>query len=106
MFDRRRHSLEPADGPQADVQIEDLSKRDVEASNSTADRSCQRTLDPDQILREGIESILRKPDLLAVDVVGLLAGIYFVPCDLAAATVGPLNCRIEDANRGTPDVRT
>src|SRR5262249_1832490 len=43
MSHRRRYALVPADGPQTHVQVEQLSKRDVQRSDAAANRRRQRT---------------------------------------------------------------
>src|SRR5665811_693344 len=48
MLHGRRDTRVPADRAKADIQIEDLTQRDIEASNPAADGSRERTLDPDE----------------------------------------------------------
>ena len=51
MLHRRRHALEPAHRPQADIQIEHLAQRDVQRSDAAADRRGQRAFDADEVRR-------------------------------------------------------
>ena len=51
MLDRRRHALIPANRPQADVEIEQLTQRDVQRPDAAADRRRQRAFDADEVLR-------------------------------------------------------
>ena len=60
-LDRRWHALEPADRPQAHVQVEDLAQRHVQRTEPSADRRRQRALDADQVLAEGGKGVFGQP---------------------------------------------
>ena len=51
-LDRARHALEVTHRAQADVEIEQLAQRDVERTDTAADRRRQRSLDADQVFGE------------------------------------------------------
>src|SRR5262245_57227820 len=50
VLDRGRHALVPADGPEADVEVQLLAQRHVEAPEPLADRRGERPLDRHQVL--------------------------------------------------------
>jgi hypothetical protein len=104
MLDRGGNSLEPADGTEADIEIEDLPERHIEAPDAAANRRGERSLDPHEVLRERVEGLLRKPDRFTIDLVRLLAGVDLVPGDLPFPSIGLLHCRVEDTDRGSPDI--
>jgi hypothetical protein len=83
MLDWRRHALEPAHRPQADVQIQQLPKRDVERPDAAADRRRQRTLDANVVLAERVDRLIRKPRVELLE--ALFAGVDFLPRDLPRA---------------------
>ena len=56
------------------------------------------------ILVDGLQRLLRQPDRLAVDLVGLLAGIDFHPGDLALAAIGLFHRCVEHRLARRPDV--
>ena len=102
MLDRRRHALEPAHRPQADVQIEQLTQRDVERPDAAADRRRQRTLDADVVLAERLDRLVRQPGVELLE--ALFAGVDFLPRDLPLAAVRFLDRGVEHAHAGAPDV--
>src|SRR5690606_23304930 len=99
---RRLHALEVADGPETDVQVELLPKRDVERPDAAADRRRQWSLDADEIVAERFERFVGQP--VAGLLERLLAGEDLVPDDAARAAVGLLDRRVEHADAGPPDV--
>jgi hypothetical protein len=99
---RRGHALEPAHGPQAHVEIEDLPHRDVQRADAAADGRRERALDADEIGAERIERRIRQP--VAGLVERLLAGEHLVPRDLPLAAVRLVDRGIEHAYRRAPDV--
>src|SRR6185436_9804195 len=104
MLDRRRHALEPAHRPQADVQIQQLTKRDVERPDAAADRRRQRTLDANVVLPERLDRLIRKPRVELLE--ALLAGVDFLPCDLPRAAERFLDRGVQDTDARPPDIRT
>jgi hypothetical protein len=103
MFDRRRHAAVPADRPQADVQVEQLSKRHVQGANAAADGGRQRPLDADEVFTERFDSIVWKPAVELLE--ALLAGVDLQPGDPPLVAEGFLHSRVEHANACAPDVR-
>src|SRR5262249_2909798 len=77
---RARHAMEPAHGPEADVEVEHLAERHVERADAAADRRRERPLDADHELLERGNSVLREPVLEAVE--RLLAREDLHPRDL------------------------
>ena len=96
---RRRHALEPAHGPQADVEVEDLAQGDVERADAAADRRGERALDADEVLAEGVDRLVGQPVARLVE--RLLAGEHLLPRD-RLAVLG--RRRVEDQLGGGPDV--
>ena len=100
----RGNSLEPADRPQAHIEVELLTHRDVDGADSAADRSRERALDRDEILAARVQGRLRKP--LASLLERLLAREDFLPLDLALATVCLFDRGVPHRHRGARDVRS
>ena len=61
-------------------------------------------LDGNEILAAGVERLLREPRVRAVDGVRLLAGVHFLPFDLARVAVGGLHGRVPHDLRRARDV--
>ena len=101
---RGRHALEPADRPQAHIEVKLLTHRHVDGADAAADRSRQGSLDADKILAARVQRRLRQP--LARRLKSLLAGEDFQPLDLALAAVGLLDRRVPHGHRRAGDVRT
>src|SRR5581483_2273262 len=101
-LDGARDALEPAHGPEADVEVEDLAERDVERADAAADGRRERALDAHPELLERGDRLVRKPVAEAVE--RLLAGVDLAPGDLPLAAVRLLDRGVEDALRGAPDV--
>jgi hypothetical protein len=103
-FYRRLHAPEVPNGTQAHVQVELLSQRDVERSNSAANRSRQRALDANEVLPEGLERLVGKPVPGLLE--RLLAGEDLSPFDPPSTCVHFFYCGIKNAYARAPDVRT
>ena len=101
---RRRHALEPAHRPQADVEVQLLAQRDVDRTDAAADRRGERPLDRYDELFRRLQCFLRQPDILAVHPARLLAGEHLHPDDPALAAVGLLHSRIDDFQHHRSDV--
>ena len=86
MADRGRHPGEPTDRPEAHVEIEQLTERHVQRAEPAADRRGEGTLDPDQMLPEGLHCLIRQP--IAGLVEGLLASEDLFPLDSLAVFGG------------------
>ena len=99
MLHRGRHAREPADGAEADVEVEDLAQGDVQAADATADRRGERALDADEVLAEGGDRLFGKPVSCGVE--RLLPGEHLFPFDLPA-TLG--DGGVDDALGRGPDV--
>ena len=102
MLDRRRHAVEVAYGPQANVEIEQLTQSDVERSHAAADRSGQRPLDADKKLGERRYGFFVQPAIVLLK--RLLARIDFHPVDFLFALVGFFHGCIEHARRSAPNI--
>src|SRR5262249_8675509 len=83
--DGRRNTIEVAYRSNASVQIEYLTERDVEASDSTAYRCCQGSFDRNHEFGDGFNRIVGQP--LPKLIKSFFARKDFVPDDLAAAAV-------------------
>ncbi len=99
---RRRHALEVAHRPLADVQVERLAQSDVERPDSAADGCRQRALDPHQEFAEGLDRFVRQPGLEAVE--RLLSGEDLHPGDAPLAVIGFVHGGVEDPHGSAPDV--
>ena len=104
MLHRRRHALEPAHRPQAHVQIQQLTKRDVERADAAADRRRQRTLDADVVLPEGVDGLVGQPGVELLE--ALFAGVDFLPRNLPLPAERFLDGGVQHAHAGAPDVGT
>jgi hypothetical protein len=99
MQHRRGDPGEPAHGPQADVEVEDLAQGHVERADPPADGRGERALDSDEVLAEGLDGLVGEP------VAGLFEGLLprqdLLPGDLLTV-LG--RGGVEDEARGGPDV--
>jgi hypothetical protein len=99
-----RDPLEPADRPEADVEVEELAQGDVQRADAAADRGREGPLDADEVLPEGLDRLVGKPRPEVV--VGLLAREDLHPGDLPLAAVGLLDRGVQDAHGRAPDIRS
>ena len=102
LLHRARHPLEPADGAQADVEVEELAQRHVQRADAAADRRRERPLDADEVLLEVLDRLVGEP--VAGLLERLLAREDLVPRDLLLPAVGLLHGGVEDADARAPDV--
>ena len=72
LLHRRRHALEPAHGPQADIQVEQLAQGHIQAAEPAAHRGGERPFDADEVVAEGLHGIVGQPAAGFVE--GFLAG--------------------------------
>ena len=86
----------------AGVEIEHLAQSDVQRADASAHGRRERPFDGDAKFAQGVDGVVGKPGVELGH--GLFAGEHFVPHDAALAAVGFLHRRIEDADRGLPDV--
>src|SRR5690606_12480272 len=100
----RRHPLEVAHGTQADVQVQFLAQGHVQGADAAAHRGGQGALDGYDVLTHGFQGFFGQPDIRAVDLGGLFAGVDFHPVDLALATVGLGHSGIHDLQHHRGDV--
>src|SRR5256712_1258082 len=98
----RRHAFEVAHGPDAGVEVEHLAQRDVERADPAADGRGEGPLDRDAVCADRVKRRLGEPAVCSFE--GLLPGQHLEPFDPAAACGRPLDCRVEHAARGAPDV--
>jgi hypothetical protein len=89
MLHRRRDAGEIAHRPQAHVQVEHLSQRNIERANASPHGRCQRPLDADQERAKGFDRVIREPVVKLV--LGFVAGEDLHPGDLALALIRLLN---------------
>ena len=80
----RGHAGEPAHGPQADIEVEQLAQRHVEGAEAAADRRRERPLDSDQVVAESLDGLFGQP--LPSGLEGLLASEHLLPGDVLART--------------------
>ena len=99
----RGNTFEILHRPQTNIQVEQLSQRDIQGSNPAADRSRQRAFNADKIFAKRVDRVIRKPGIKLVH--GCLAGKNFKPRDFLLAAVSFLDRGIEDAHARGPDVR-
>ena len=85
-------------GPQAHVEVEFLAQRDVQRTDAAADGRGERALDGDHVVSHGMQGFLGEPDVGAVDLGRLLAGVDLHPGDLLLAAVRLRDGRVEHAH--------
>ena len=102
MLDGRGDTLEPANGSQADVQVEHLAERDIQAADTFADRRGQRAFDADEIVLERLDGIVGQPVVEFLE--SGFARKNLQPFDLAFAAVRLFHRRVEHAFTGGPDI--
>src|SRR5262249_51795455 len=61
MFHRRGHAVVPAYGTETDEQVQELTQRDVQRSDPTANRRGQRTFDADEIVPKRFDRFVGQP---------------------------------------------
>ena len=103
MLDGRGDAFEPAHGSQANVEVEHLTQRDVQAADAFADGRGQRAFDADEIILERLDRLIGEPVLEFLE--RGLPGKDFQPFDLAFAAVSLFYRRVEHAHGRRPDVR-
>src|SRR5262249_48496917 len=81
----RRHTVEVAYRPHADVEVQNLAQSHIETADTPAHRCGQRSFDGDVVLADDIECILGEPGAGLIE--GLLPGQHFAPLDPALAAV-------------------
>jgi len=104
MLDRRLDALEVADGPDAGIEVEDLTHGDVQTAKSTADRGGQRSLEGELGAGEGIQGGLGQ--ILAGFLEGLASGQELFPDELSVIAIGLFHGGIDDGPPGFPYIRT
>src|SRR5207244_3171736 len=97
-----RDPVEVAHGPDAGVQVVPLAQRGVERPDPAADGRRKRPLDRDPVRPDRVQRGLRQPAVCGVEC--LLPCEHLEPFDPAAAAGCPLDCGVEHAVRGAPDV--
>ena len=104
LFDRCHNSTEPTYRTEADIEVKGLPKSNVQRTDATADRRCQRAFDPDHIFAESLHRLVGQPtaDLLE----GFFACQYFLPFDHSLAAIRPANRFIDNALANWCNLRT
>ena len=105
LLDRAGHAGEVLHRAQAHIQIKLLAQGHVERTDATAHGRGQRPLDGDHIVTHRVQGFLRQPDIGAVHLGGLLAGVHLHPVDLLLATVGLGHGRVDDLDHHRCDVQ-
>jgi len=93
---------EVPDRPEADVEVEQLAERHVQAPDASTDRRGQRALDAHQVGAERLDGLVGQPVLGLLE--RLLAGEDLHPGHAPLAAVGLGDRRVEDRLGGPPDV--
>ena len=106
LLDRRRNSLEVADGAQANVEVELLAQRNIERANAPTHRRREGALDRHDIVLEDVQCFIGQPYVVAVDAGRFLAGVDFHPVDLPLAAVGLRDRRVDHPDHHRRDVET
>ncbi|MNQ66036.1 hypothetical protein D3C85_805140 [compost metagenome] len=81
-----------------------LAQRHVQRSDTAANRGGQRALDRHHVVLDDFQGLVGQPDVRAVDLGGLLAGIDFHPVDLALAAIGFLHRGVDNLDHHRGDV--
>jgi hypothetical protein len=89
---------------QADVEVQLLAQRHVERADAAAHRRGQRALDGDDVVAQHGQGLFGQPDVGAVDLGRLLAGVDLHPVDLLGAAVGLGHGRIDHLDHHRGDV--
>ena len=92
----------PANRAHASVEVEFLSKGDVEGADAPTNGGRERTFDGDKAGFHGVERCLWQP--FAGGVEGFLTRQHFRPNDAFLATVGFLDGRVDDVDHHGGDV--
>src|SRR5262249_3791269 len=88
--------------PFARIQIQNLSQRHVQRTNSATDGRGQRPLDGHAKIANRLDGLVRQPLLEGVE--RFLAGEHLEPRYFTLSAIGTPHCRIKHAPRGLPDV--
>ena len=102
MLHRRRHAVEITHGPQADVEIEQLSQTDVQRCHPATDGRGQWPFDTDKKFRKCRHRFFVQPAFVLLE--GLLTGINFHPVNFLLAAIGFLHRGIEYLHRSAPNI--
>ena len=103
MLYRGRDARKILDGPQADVEVEQLAQRDVERTNPSANGRRERSFDADEEFLESLDGVVRQP--IVESLLRRLARIDLEPHDLAPCAVRLLHSGFEYAMARRPNVR-
>src|SRR5205814_1987584 len=97
-----RHAAVILHRAHAGIQIQNLTKGNIQRSDTAAHRRGQRAFDGDTELPNGIHTVIGQP----VVELGFcfFSSKYLIPCDSPFPFVGPLHRGIKNASRGFPDV--
>ncbi len=94
MLNRAWGALVVAHRTQANIEIQLLAQRNVQGTDTAANRSRQWAFDGNTVVTDQIEGFSRQPDVLAVNVGRFFTGINFHPGNFTLAFVGFLNSGI------------
>ena len=110
MLHGARNASEILHRAQANVKVEDLTKRHVERADAATDRSGEWAFDSNEIFAECGECVFRQPslaevgDLVLIHVEGFFASKHLEPRNFACATVSFFHSGIQYAHGRFPDV--
>ena len=104
LFEGAGNPFEVAHRPQADVEVELLTKGHIQRPNATAHRCGEWALDRDDIVFEQRERLIREPDIGPIDSGRLLAAENLHPSNLSLAPIGLGHGRIHDLDHDGGDV--
>src|SRR5690606_17446542 len=97
---------EPADLTLTDIEVQLLTQRHVQRTDTAAHRRGQGALDGDNVVLHSFQGFFREPGVLIVNLSGFLAGVDFHPGNLALATVGLLNGSVDDFHHDGRNIDT
>lgn len=104
LFDRCHNSTEPTYRTEADIEVEGLPECDVQRTDATADRRCQRAFDPDHIFAESLHRLVGQPTAGLLE--GFFACQYFLPFDHSLAAIRPAYRFIDNTLANWCNLRT
>ena len=90
---------------QADIEIKGLPERNVQRTDSLADRRRQRSLDGDAAVANRLDRFIGEPCALAVNPVRLFSGKDLHPRDFAFSAVSFFHGGVPDVHTCLRDVR-
>ena len=106
MQHRRLHTGKIANGPHTGIQIERLSYRYVQRSNSAANWCRERSLDRNHVALKGVQGFFRQILVFAIDLGCFLSRVNLHPLDFAFIAIRLLDGRIDDVQHHGRNIDT